>query len=49
MLSRPRLGNDAFLAHTHCQKNLAKGVVDLVRARVSQVFPFEVCTTANPF
>src|SRR5262245_60262465 len=36
------LGDDPFLAHPLCQKNLAEAVVDLVAAGVVQVLALEV-------
>ena len=41
VLARARLGDDAPLAHALRQQPLADRVVDLVRARVRQVFAFE--------
>ncbi len=38
----PGLGNDAMLAHPPREQPLAQGVVDLVGARVEQVFALEV-------
>ena len=38
VLPRARLGDDAVLAHALCQQGLPQAVVDLVRARVQQVF-----------
>ena len=42
VLARARLGDDAALAHAAREKNLAERVVDLVRARVREVFALEV-------
>src|SRR5690348_7641989 len=42
MLAGAGLSNDAFLAHALSQKCLANAVVDLVRARVQEVFALQV-------
>ena len=42
MLSRARLRDDPVLAHALCEESLAQHVVDLVRARVAEVFALEV-------
>ncbi len=42
MLSGAGLGDDASLAHMPSQKNLADGVVDLMRAGVAQIFALEI-------
>ena len=41
MLARARLGDDALLAEPPREQRLADGVVDLVRARVREVFALE--------
>ena len=41
VLARARLGDDALLAHAPGEKDLADGVVDLVRAGVGQVLALE--------
>ena len=41
VLAGARLGDDARLAHAARQQRLAEGVVDLVGARVREVFAFE--------
>src|SRR5829696_7976884 len=41
VLARAGLGDDALLAHTVGEQDLAQGVVDLVRARVRQVLALE--------
>ena len=38
MLPRPRFGDDAALSHATRQQRLSNGVVDLVRARMTEVF-----------
>ena len=42
VLARAGLRDDALLAHVPGQEPLAQGVVDLVRAGVGQVLPFQV-------
>ena len=42
VLSRPRLGDDARLAHAFCQQRLTDAVVDLVGASVIEVFALEI-------
>ncbi len=42
VLASTGLGDDARLAHTLGQQNLAHGIVDLVRTGVVQVFAFEI-------
>ena len=42
MLACAGFGNDAALAHAPGQQDLSEGVVDLVRARVEQVFSLEI-------
>ncbi len=43
VLARPGLGHDAAFAHLALhEQGLAQGVVDLVGARVGQIFPLEV-------
>ena len=46
MLSRAGLGNDSLLAHPKRQKNLANGVVDLVRSGVAEIFAFKIYFSA---
>jgi len=41
VLTRAGLGDDPVLAHPPGKQGLAEGVVDLVRAGVGQIFPFE--------
>lgn len=41
MLARAGFGDDALLAHALCQQALPKGVVDLVRAQMVEVFALE--------
>jgi undecaprenyl-diphosphatase len=41
MLARPGFGNHATLAHPQREQCLSQRVVDLVRSRVVQIFPFE--------
>ena len=42
MLSCPRLGDDAFLAHAACDENLSDGIVDFVGSGVVQVFALQI-------
>ena len=42
VLSRAGLGNDLFLSHSFCQKNLSNHVVDLMSASMIQIFPFQI-------
>ena len=49
MLPRARLGDDATLAHALRKKALPQSVVDLVRARVSQVFTLDEDVRAAKF
>jgi len=42
VLARARLRDDAAFAHAARQKNLTERVVDLVRARVKQIFALEI-------
>jgi hypothetical protein len=41
VLARPGLGDDARLLHARGEQRLAEHVVDLVRARVAEVFALE--------
>jgi hypothetical protein len=41
VLAGPGLGDNAPLAHSHRQERLADRVVDLVGARMVQVFPLQ--------
>ncbi len=41
MLTCARFGNDAMLAHPAREQRLPRGIVDLVRAGVQKIFPFE--------
>ena len=41
VLAGAGLGDDPALAHSHREQRLAEGVVDLVRARMGQVFALE--------
>src|SRR5215218_7354549 len=49
VLARAGLGDDALLAHTVGEQDLAQGVVDLVRARVRQVLALEPDVGPAPF
>ena len=49
MLARAGLGNDALLAHAAGEQSLPQAVVDLVRARVQQVFALEINFRAAEF
>ena len=42
VLSGPRFGHDAGLAHFYRQQTLANGVVNFVRAGVQQIFAFQI-------
>ncbi len=42
VLSGPGFGHDALLAHAFDQQSLTHGVVDLVRAGMRQILPFQV-------
>src|SRR6516225_415610 len=46
MLTRTRLGDDPLLAHPPCQEDLAKHVVDLMRARVIELITLEIDLSA---
>ena len=48
MLSCAGFRNDALLAHALCEQGLAKAVVDLVRARVIQIFALQIDLAAIP-
>ena len=49
MLARARLRDDARLAHAHRQQNLAKAIVDLVRARMIELVALEIDFGAAEF
>jgi hypothetical protein len=49
VLPRARLRNDSFLPHSARQEDLAKGVVDLVRAGMAEIFTLEVDFRATKF
>ena len=42
MLTCTRFGNDAMLAHPPREQGLPHGIIDLVRAGVQKIFPFEI-------
>jgi hypothetical protein len=42
MLAGSGFRNDARLSHFHCEKSLANGVIDFVRAGMEQVFALKV-------
>ena len=42
VLPSPRLGNNPLFAHPTGQNHLAECIVDLVRSRMKQVFPFQI-------
>ncbi len=49
VLPRAGLGDDALLAHSAGEQDLADRVVDLVRAGVAQVFAFQINFCAADF
>ena len=47
MLARTGLGNDTLFVHSTRKQSLSQRIVDLVRAGVQKIFPFEInlCST----
>jgi len=49
VLAGSGFGNNPFFTECFCQQNLSDGVVDFVRTRVIQIFPFQENMTLIPF